>query len=239
MTKDIRDIFYNLTLPSRKWQHYLDIYNKILPRYIGNKPTILEIGVANGGSMELWHKYFENATLYGIDAAEKTKSLNFDFPIQIAIGDQANPNFWEYFFKTNPNIEFDIIIDDGGHEMNQQLVSLQYLFPKLKKNGLYIIEDTHTSYWPEWGGGFRSQHTFIENVKGLIDLLHLSYIKTTTPNPELSKIFKDLTNISFYNSIVVLEKEELSPPIEADSMKKEQHNTQSSMKIWNSLLKST
>ena len=49
---------------------------------------------------------------------------------------------------------FDVVIDDGGHTAAQQVASFEALFPGLRPRGAYVVEDTHTSYWPAFGGGW-------------------------------------------------------------------------------------
>ena len=63
----------------------------------------------------------------------------------------------------------DIIVDDGGHTMKQQIVSLKTLLPSVRSGGLYIIEDLLTSYRTEFGGKYLDPSTTIEFIKGLVD----------------------------------------------------------------------
>lgn len=213
--KSTRDIFYNLTLLSKKWEPYFDIYDKFFNKFVGKTPNVLEIGVANGGSMEMWFKFFENAHLYGLDNNAQVLDLPFNFKVQIDIGNQADVTFWEKYLMDKPL--FDVVIDDGGHEMAEQLNTLICVFPKLRPGGVYLIEDTHTSYWSQWNGGFRNPNTLIEVSKGLVDLLNLMHIKDRNPDPKLLDAFKGLSSISFFNSVVVFEKELVSPFVEAVS----------------------
>lgn len=106
--------------------------------------TLLEIGVSWGASIQMWDEYFnKEVLLYGIDIEERRfkKSDIETENIKIFIGDQSNINFLETF----ENTQFDIIIDDGSHKMKDQQHSLKILFKYLKKGGLYIIEDLHSS----------------------------------------------------------------------------------------------
>jgi hypothetical protein len=124
----LEDYFFNgqnKILTSCKYHEYLKIYDKHFNRFIGKNPVILEIGVQAGGSLEMWNHYFDKkCEIYGIDVDTKCltipEKLNAD-NIHITIGDQANQNFWETFLKSVPT--FDIIIDDGGHTMNQQIIT--------------------------------------------------------------------------------------------------------------------
>lgn len=202
--KSTKELFYKLSLPSKKWQHYFDIYDRYLVPFIGLSPNVLEIGVDKGGSLELWHNFFENAKIYAIDINSDVRNIDFPFSVDIEIGDQTDKEFLQNYVYSKP--DFDIIIDDGGHYMDQQLMSLIYLFPKLKHGGIYIIEDVHTSYSQGYNGGFRNPNSFLEHCKSLVELLNLEFITDVNPPDDLAKLFFDLNSITFYNSVIVLEK---------------------------------
>lgn len=202
--KSTKELFYKLSLPSKKWQHYFDIYDRYLVPFIGLSPNVLEIGVDKGGSLELWHNFFENAKIYAIDINSDVRNIDFPFSVDIEIGDQTDKEFLQNYVYSKP--DFDIIIDDGGHYMDQQLMSLIYLFPKLKHGGIYIIEDVHTSYSQGYNGGFRNPNSFLEHCKSLVELLNLEFITEVNPPDDLAKLFFDLNSITFYNSVIVLEK---------------------------------
>lgn len=205
--KTIRELFLTLNKYSTKWDPYLDVYDRYFSKFRGNSPTMLEIGVADGGSMEMWLKYFENAKMYGLDIEPKWvahKYPGYEDSVNLRLGNQADPGFWDSFIEDVPQL--DIVLDDGGHEPQQQVVSLLKLFPRLKRGGIYIIEDVHTSYWAQWGGGFRNPDAIIETTKNLIDLINVQHIRDTTPPQEMLNIFHDLYSVSYYNSMIVLEK---------------------------------
>ena len=64
---------------------------------------------------------------------------------------------------------FDIIVDDGGHTMKQQITSLMHLFSEVRSGGVYVIEDLQTSYVASYDGGYRKNSTTIELIKRLVD----------------------------------------------------------------------
>jgi hypothetical protein len=203
----IEDIFLNdLTKRSDKWYPYFHAYEKHLGKFRGTECKLLEIGVQGGGSLEMWHHYFgDKCSIHGVDCDETVLNLKYDFDVDISIGDQEDVNFWkEYSSKKG---FFDIIIDDGGHTMKQQENTVLSMFKKLNYGGVYIIEDTHTSYWEDFGGGFKRPGTFIENMKMLIDLLHSRHIENEKPNHNILNTFHGLSSMTFYDSMVVLEKE--------------------------------
>ena len=202
--KSTREIFYKLKHLSKKWEHYFDIYDKLLLPYVGKRPTLMEIGVAHGGSIEMWLKYFENdVVIYGIDSNQDFLGYKFDdAEVYYNCVHQGQKDNWDFFLKDKKG--FDIIIDDGSHVSDDQILTLYTLFPYLNDGGIYVVEDTHTSYRDEWGGGLHKKDTFIEHMKNLPDLLHAPWINAAPP--EIFKIFKNLKSITFHDSMVILEK---------------------------------
>src|SRR3990167_166725 len=150
----------------RKWENHFPIYDSYFEEAQDQPLNLLEIGVAWGGSLFTWQKYFPNSQITGIDNNPDCKKFEED-NIKVCIGDQADVNFLkEVNEKTGP---YNIVIDDGGHMMNQQITSFKTLFPLLKDGGYYVIEDLHTSYWPAF---FDSSENTVKMLKGLIDKLH-------------------------------------------------------------------
>jgi hypothetical protein len=132
---------YN-TKKNSKYNNYGKYYEKYLNNYINKEINYLEIGISKCDSLFAMHEYFNNAkNIVGIDCNPycitfEQKQKN----IFIEIGKQNN----ELFLK-NVNDKyggFDIIIDDGSHELNDILISFNTLFPLLNDKGVYIIENT-------------------------------------------------------------------------------------------------
>lgn len=122
-----------------KWKHYFEIYHRHFSKFIGQEVHVLEIGVYSGGSLEMWKHYFgPKCRIYGVDLEEACKSYADD-SVEIFIGDQAERNFWTRFKKEVPFL--DVIIDDGGHQVHQQAVTLEELLPHLRSGGVYLCED--------------------------------------------------------------------------------------------------
>ena len=192
-----------------KWDHYFEIYDRHFKDYQDKEVIILEIGVSQGGSIDLWKKYFgPKLRYYGIDINPKCKELEAE-NVTIFIGSQSDVDFLNKVKTQIP--ELDILMDDGGHTMKQQIVSFENLFEKVKVGGLYLCEDNHTSYWFEFGGGMKKKGTYLEYVKNLIDVMHLWYAgkNTSIPNKHLKE---SIYTIHIYNSIVVIEKENIPKP---------------------------
>ena len=191
-----------------KWHHYFDIYERHFSKFRDRPIVFLEIGVQNGGSYLMWKKYFNvDSQFYGIDI--DPRCLNFEEnKFKIFIGSQSNKFFLESVLSQIPDI--DIIIDDGGHTMEQQIVSFEVLYPKLKNGGIYLVEDTHTSYFLSHGGGYRRRSTFIEYAKKFADVLHGFHINKNIKFIEGYK--HTVKSIHFYDSIVVFEKDKVIKP---------------------------
>ncbi len=127
-----------------KWMHYFDIYDRHFSRFKGKEIVVLEVGVFQGGSLQMWKNYFgDRAKIYGIDINPHCKELEEE-NVEIFIGSQSDRKFLRQVKESIPPI--DILIDDGGHTMKQQIVTFEELFDHVKDNGVYLCEDLHTSY---------------------------------------------------------------------------------------------
>lgn len=203
---EIRACFNSSTVRTMKGHTYFSTYERYFREFKsrGTKIKFLEIGIWNGGSIDLWNKYFgHNIELHMIDINNScTKLMNKFSNVYIHIGDQANPLFLKRIVDTHGG--FDIIIDDGGHTMSQQNVSFEVLFQYVNPGGIYICEDLHTSYWNSFGGGYLKRDTFIETIKRKIDELNAyqSEDRRLAPN----YFTKNCSGIFVTASIVVFEK---------------------------------
>ena len=124
-----------------KFQHgFADFYNKIFFEYKDKIKSIFEIGILYGSSLASWNEYFPNAKIYGIDKnAIDMKNNN----IKTFICHQNDEKQLNNIINETGN--FDIIIDDGSHDLDHQQKSLGILFKNVNSQGFYIIEDIHTS----------------------------------------------------------------------------------------------
>lgn len=176
---DLERFFFREThRPLTKWMHYFEAYDRFFSRYRGKDVVILEIGVFKGGSLQMWKDYFKTldnkVRIYGIDIDPECKRLEED-GITIFIGSQEDRDFLRKVKEEVGGV--DILIDDGGHTMRQQIVSFEELFDLVREDGIYLCEDLHTSYMEAYGGGYRGD-TFLERSKDLIDFLHAQYSET-------------------------------------------------------------
>lgn len=206
----LQDFIANGGRSIHKWVDYFEVYHRAFSRYRGRPITFVEIGVQNGGSTHMWRRYFgDQAKIIGVDIDPRCKALEDD-GFEIWIGDQADPKFWEAFCKKHP--EVDVILDDGGHTMQQQIVTFEALFPILRQGGTYLCEDTHTSYFPAHGGGLGRPDSFLEYIKRLVDEMHAWY-HAPLADLQRSYIANYLYSIGVFDSIVVMEKRRKNSPL--------------------------
>lgn len=185
-----------------KWWHYFEVYHQYFQKYTGKAVRMLEIGVSKGGSLQMWRHYFgEKAVIVGIDIDRSCQQYEED-NVHVRIGSQDDPDFLQKVYEEfGP---FDIVLDDGSHVVKHQIASFQILFPLLNNGGIYLCEDTHTSYWTSFGGKLRGD-TFIEFAKKLVDELHYQHIEQD--DEVLFPQFRhQIRGIHFYDSMVVFEK---------------------------------
>ncbi|HMJ64679.1 MAG TPA: class I SAM-dependent methyltransferase [Candidatus Binatia bacterium] len=175
-----------------KWLHYFDIYHRHLGKFVGREVHIVEIGIFSGGSLDMWKHYFgPKCRVYGVDIEPACKKYE-DEKTKIFIGDQADRGFWKAFREAAPAV--DILIDDGGHLPEQQIVTLEEMLPHLRQGGVYICEDVHSL----WNG-------FAAYVAGLADSLN-AFVESGEP----STFQRDIHSVHLYPFVTVIEK--CSPP---------------------------
>ena len=200
----LKEIFYKVETSIHKWENYFTIYELYFEKFRGQSPEILEIGIQHGGSLKMWKEYFINPIIHGIDINPDCKNLEEE-NIKINIGSQNDKNFLKEFAqKTN---KLDIIIDDGGHTMEQQLNSFEILFPKLKEEGIYVVEDIESSYLNMYGGGPKRRGTFVEYSKNLIDSINANHSDFSTIKETWHS--KNIEFIHFYNNVIVFKKKSI------------------------------
>jgi len=190
--------------PSLKVTNYFQIYADLFTHLRGSSCTFIETGVLNGGSLFMWRAWLgEKARIIGLDMNPEAKKWE-EHGFEIHIGDQGNPEFWrETLAKTGP---FDVLLDDGGHQSFQQIVTLTESIQSSKERGLIVIEDTCSSFMREFAA--HRHHSFLEFAKASTDTL----IAKTNPwpnefpmicNSECMDLFSSVYSIQFFSGIVV------------------------------------
>ena len=184
-----------------KWTHYFPIYEKHFAAWKNRSLFFLEIGVFKGGSIQMWQRYFgPYAKIVGVDIRPECKAYEKPGTF-IRIGNQADPEFLQQIID-----EFgvpDIVLDDGSHAMWHVNPTFDFLYPKMAKNAVYMVEDMHTAYWKEYGGGVENPDTFVNRSKNFIDQLNARHSRGSV---EETQITRDTLSITYYDSVVVLEK---------------------------------
>jgi len=149
--------------------------------------------------------------IYGVDINENCLSLKED-QIEILIADQDNKDSLSEIARLIP--EIDILIDDGGHTMNQQINTFQVFFDKVASDGIYLCEDLHTSYWASHFGGYKNKHSFIEFSKDLIDQMHAWHSKEPRKF-KLTDLTTSIYGLHYYDSVLVIEKGVIEKPFDS------------------------
>jgi hypothetical protein len=181
-----------------KWTHYLDIYHRHFQKFIGKEVHILEVGVYSGGSLDMWKEYFgPNCHVYGIDIREECRALEKD-SIKIFIGDQADRQFWRRFRRDVPVL--DILIDDGGHLLEQQIVTLEEMLPHLRPGGVYVCEDVHGEF-NRFGAYIRSLAANLDMFRQTIGPGQGKELLSTTASFQA-----DIHSVHTYPYVVAIEK---------------------------------
>src|ERR1700733_603821 len=136
-----------------KWEQYLAVYACEFARFVsrGLPVRLLEIGVQNGGSLELWSKYLpDGSDVIGLDIDPAVEKLRFEGRIVAKIADVNDAARLDSLLGAEL---FDIIIDDGSHQSDDIVAAFRSLFNKLQPGGIFVVEDLHASYWGSPKGG--------------------------------------------------------------------------------------
>lgn len=192
----LRAIFDSGKYLSMKLDNYFPVYEQLFNRYIGKPIVFVEIGVLNGGSLFMWREYFGKAArIIGVDLNPATKKWE-EHGFEIFIGSQSDPKFWVDFFKKVGNV--DIILDDGGHTNEQQIVTSAATLPYIRDGGLLVVEDTHASYYSEFGNP--SRHSFVNFGKRIVDAVNSRFPSV----PAVKNRFHEIVySVQFFQSFVV------------------------------------
>lgn len=158
-----------------KWSLYLREYDRLFSEVREQPVRFLEIGIQNGGSLEIWADYFSRAErIVGCDINPECHQLTFDDArIAVVIGDVNDEATGQDIRSHSP--EYDIIIDDGSHRSSDIIKTFIRYFSHLAKGGLYVIEDLHCSYWQEFEGGLFAPYSSITFFKKLVDIVNYEH----------------------------------------------------------------
>ena len=170
--------------------------------------NLLEIGIDENESLKLWKGYFNNVNLHGIDIDEK----EFDnTEVTLHKVDQSNALELDQFVA-NIGIDFDVIIDDGSHVPEHQILTINKLWKLVKPGGIYIIEDIETSYWKKskiYGYRFNARKNGIisEFIK-IIDVINSEFSKSKKQKLLLKNFSQEVEMLTFAQNCIILVKKD-------------------------------
>lgn len=192
-------------------------YDCLLSGIRESASSVLEIGVGGGQSVRMWSDYFPSATIHGADIDGSCKACeSYSSRIKFHTIDQRDPAQLQSLGWFSP---FDVIIDDGNHWWCEQILSFQILFPFVRKGGMYIVEDTCTSYWQEYNN---NPISCVEWFKRLVDDVNFKGARGKIPSnlppgfgswekgwhrrEDCQPWLPEFDSIQFLNSIIVVHK---------------------------------
>ena len=210
---------------SDKWALYLDVYDRWFSPWRDRELTLVEVGVQNGGSLEIWSRYFARARrLVGCDIDPRCGALRYDDPrVSVVVGPvNSEPAHRAIIERTGPAI--DIFIDDGSHRSPDIIASFCNYFRHVSPGGLYVIEDLHCSYFPHWNGGVDRADSSMAFLKSLADVVNrahwtgqrgLESVFAPFFPPEVRidpRILEDVFTVTFADSVCIVEKRAAAAP---------------------------
>jgi|CXWL01.1.fsa_nt_gi SAM-dependent methyltransferase len=134
---------------------YLDNYERWFGDLRQRPITLLELGVLDGGSLQMWRDYFPNGSIVGLDLTPPVID-DATGRIRVYAGQQQDTDLLDRIAKENAPNGFDIVIDDCSHIASLARMSFRHLFDShLKNGGFYVIEDWGAGYWDGWPDGSR------------------------------------------------------------------------------------
>jgi hypothetical protein len=200
-----------------KWgtHFYTPVYHELLSRWRDQPVRLLEIGVGGddlqtlgGASLATWAEYFPRGQITGIDIAEKR--LPLDARIKLFKGSQDDRGFLNSVCDARG--PFDIIIDDGSHIPKHVVASFQVLFPLLAENGLYIIEDVQTAFWPNFGGSLLHGGDIMKLARTVIECLNHAELAVVGGSRSLPEFATRIKSFRAYHNLLVIEKGDNGEP---------------------------
>jgi hypothetical protein len=151
------DLVDNTKTDKNTCHSYIPSYQNLFESKKYDKNNILEIGIGepkenkeNGGSIKLWHDYFQNSIVYGLDICD-ISVVNEEIIKKERIKLFTSINAYDVSFIENTfinnNIKFDILIDDGPHTLDSMVFFVKHYLPLLKDDGILVIEDIPDINW--------------------------------------------------------------------------------------------
>lgn len=204
---------------SDKWSSYLSQYHHMFAPIRSDVKHMLEIGIQNGGSLEIWSKYFPSVQkLIGCDINPDCSRLTYEDPrIAVVVGDANTDGTYRKVLEQAA--EFDLIIDDGSHTSSDIVRSFARYFPHLKQGGMFVAEDLHCSYWAEYEGGLYDPFSSIAFFKRLADVVNHEHWGTDADRAKVlrgfyaeygfelaEEVLAEIHSVIFVNSVCLVTK---------------------------------
>ena len=198
---------------SDKWEQYLAIYEAELASFVarGKPVRLLEIGVQNGGSLEIWRSYLPpGSSVVGIDIDPACAQLTLGDGIRVLIGDVSDSATLDRLLG---DAVFDIVVDDGSHRSEHIIAAFESCWGRVAPGGLFIIEDLHCSYFGSHGGGFRKPNAAMEHFKALADAVNSDHFEADAAQQaspaeldRLRALGRSVARVTFYDSLTVVQR---------------------------------
>lgn len=205
---------------SQKWELYLDVYDSALAPWRAHPVTLVEVGVQNGGSLELWARYFAGGRRFiGCDVDPKVAALRFDDPrIRTVVAPINTPEAARAIVAEAAG-PIDVFIDDGSHVTADIVLAFCNYFSLVRAGGIYIAEDLHCAYRRQWRGGLGTDNAmafFAALVDGMhrahweegdsMDTLAARFLPGANAGPMLAALADSVASVAFFDSMCIVRK---------------------------------
>lgn len=202
---ELKRSWENSPYPSVKISSYFPVYAELFRHLRGTNCTFVETGVLDGGSLFMWRDWLgEQARIIGIELNPEAVRWR-EHGFEIFIGDQGDPRFWRDTLSAIG--QFDALLDDGGHQSFQQIVTASEAIKFATRRCVIVVEDTNTSFMSDFAAR-HAAHSFLEYSKDATDVLigrSAGMYKQRFPqtvNRKMIEQFEKVFSIRFYDGIV-------------------------------------
>ena len=187
-------------------------YHRFYPWFLNHlrdkNVNFLEIGIDKTESLKLWKGYFASVNLHGIDIDDKEFN---DAEVTLHKIDQSNALDLDEFVAT-VGVKFDVILDDGSHVPDHQILTINKLWNLLEPGGIYIIEDIETSYWKKskiYGYRFNAgRRGLIGDFCNLIDVINSEFSKSKNQHSLIKSFADEVEMVTFAQNCIILVKKD-------------------------------
>ena len=174
----------------------LHVYEEYFEPLRETELVLLEIGVLGGASLRMWREYFPGARIFGIDVDPEAVAHAAD-RISVLIGSQSDILFLDTVLERTGRP--DIVLDDGSHHVRDQTTTLLHLWRHVKPGGIYVVEDLHTSYMPQYNMRWREPGTTMEFLKDVADDVNAGW-------HDRPVLLSDVYSVAFFQELCILRK---------------------------------